>query len=73
MSLAGTLTNPVLSLIFPAMGHMGLFYETLSRTDVAKDIGLLVIGLSILVTGLYTSFYHIVHNLAYVVPIPSQD
>ena len=71
MSLAGTLTNPVLSLIFPAIGHVTLFYETLSRTAFAKDIALFVIGLAILVTGLYTSFYHIIHNLVFAVPFRS--
>lgn len=71
MSLAGTLTNPVLSLIFPAIGHVALFYETLSRTAFAKDIALFVIGLVILVTGLYTSFYHIILNLMFVAPFHS--
>jgi membrane-bound ClpP family serine protease len=71
MSLAGTLTNPTLSLIFPAIGHITLFYKTASRTSLATDIALLFCGLFILVIGLYASLYYIIHDLAYVVPKPN--
>ncbi|CAB3982015.1 proton-coupled amino acid transporter 1 isoform X2 [Paramuricea clavata] len=70
MSLAGTLTNPTLSLILPAIGHIALFYKTCSRISLAKDIALLFCGLLILVIGVYTSLYYIFYDLAYVVPNP---
>ena len=64
MSLSGNLTNPLLSLVFPAVGHIALFYKTASRVNIAKDIGLLFCGLLILVTGVYTSLYSIIFDIA---------
>ena len=63
MSLAGTLTNPTVGFIFPAVAHMALFYKTLSRASLAKDIALLFCGLLILALGLYSSIYNIIHDL----------
>ena len=63
MSLSGNLTNPTLSLIFPAIGHIALFYKTASRITIAKDIALLFCGLTILVIGIYTCLYYIIHDI----------
>lgn len=68
MSLAGTFTNPTLSLIFPAVGHIALFYRTQSRISLAKDVALLLCGLLILGTGLYASMYYIIFDIKFVVP-----